>query len=60
MKLLADEWPNFKDENGKLYLIRCPECKRENYAMNVSSGICAWCGFDGNANNNNKEVNNAE
>lgn len=27
-------------------LIRCPECLRENYAPNVTSGFCSWCGFD--------------
>lgn len=33
---------------GKVYLIRCPKCLRENYAINVSSGICTWCGYNGN------------
>lgn len=36
------------EANGKTYLVRCPKCKRENYAMAVSSGICAWCGYDAN------------
>lgn len=31
--------------NDKLYLVRCPDCGRENYAMAVSSGACAWCGY---------------
>lgn len=26
-------------------LMRCPECGRENYALNVLSGGCCWCGF---------------
>ena len=30
-------------------LIRCPKCHKENYALNVASGICTWCGFDINA-----------
>lgn len=34
--------------NGKTYLVRCPKCKRENYSMAVSSGVCAWCGYDAN------------
>lgn len=38
---------NFEYE-GKTFLVRCPECGRENYAMSVSSGICAWCGYDAN------------
>ena len=29
-------------------LIRCPRCLKENYAINVSLGICTWCGFDAN------------
>jgi ribosomal protein S27E len=32
------------EENGKLYLVRCPECGRENYGPAVSSGQCCWCG----------------
>lgn len=34
--------------NGKTYLVRCPKCDRENYALSVSSGRCCWCGFDAN------------
>ncbi len=49
MKLLADKHQNFKNEHGRICLVRCPKCKRENYAMNVMSGICTWCGFDANA-----------
>lgn len=36
---------NFLDDNGKLYLVRCPSCERENYSMAVSSGSCCWCGW---------------
>lgn len=43
-----DRPPNFREE-GKLYLIRCfacaPEHGRENYALAVPSGTCAWCGW---------------
>lgn len=39
--------PNFISK-GKVYLVRCPKCERENYALNVSTGFCTWCGFDGN------------
>jgi len=35
----------FKSMDDKLYLIRCPECGLENYAANVSLGICTWCGY---------------
>lgn len=33
-------------EDGKIGLIKCPKCDRENYAPNVSLGICTWCGFN--------------
>lgn len=33
-------------ENGKILLIRCTECKRENYALSVIDGVCAWCGYN--------------
>lgn len=38
--------PNFCDEKGRAFLVRCPECDSENYAMNVASGICTWCRYD--------------
>lgn len=37
--------PNFYDKQGNLFLVRCPTCKRENYAPAVASGECAWCGW---------------
>lgn len=44
-----DRPPNFRGVNGKLYLIRCfacdPERGRENYAIAVADGKCAWCGW---------------
>lgn len=39
--------------NGILALTRRGKCGLENYAMNVLSGVCTWCGFDVN-----KEVKN--
>lgn len=30
---------------NKVYLIRCPKCKFENWGLAVSSGRCAWCGY---------------
>lgn len=45
------KYAGFKS-NGKTYLQRCPKCDKENYAMNVSSGICTWCGFDANKETN--------
>ena len=33
-------------DTDDLLLIRCPKCGKENYAPNVISGICTWCGYD--------------
>lgn len=38
----------WKGPSGNYYLERCPKCDMENYALNVASGICTWCGFDAN------------
>lgn len=35
-------------EGGSWYLVRCHQCGKENYAMAVATGICAWCGYDDN------------
>jgi len=32
--------------DGNVGLSTCPDCERENYALNVTTGICTWCGFD--------------
>lgn len=34
--------------NGRFHVIRCPRCSRENYALQVAEGSCAWCGFNPN------------
>lgn len=44
--LTEKSFPNFCDEYGKVYLVKCPKCEKENYSLSVSSGKCAWCGFD--------------
>lgn len=41
----------YQQEDGKTCMIRCFECGRENYAMAVSSGYCAWCNHDANKEN---------
>lgn len=38
--------PNFCDEDGAAFLVRCPECEKENYVLNVPSGICTWCDYN--------------
>ena len=46
IKLSQKSSPNFCDEEGNAYLVRCPECKRENYIPMVATGVCAWCGYN--------------
>ena len=49
-KNVNDRPPNFRHEDGSLYLMRCFVCEpnrgSENWAMAVSSGKCAWCGWE--------------
>lgn len=44
-KILAKDVEYYPDTDD-LLLIRCPKCGKENYAPNVISGICTWCGYD--------------
>lgn len=39
----------FAGDNGKLYLVVCPKCGKENYGMAVSSGQCCWCDYKAGA-----------
>lgn len=39
---------SFAAEDGWHYLVRCHKCGRENWAMAVAGGTCAWCGYDAN------------
>jgi len=41
------------------YLTRCFECGRENYLPAVASGVCAWCGYDLNQDEQIKAKINA-
>ena len=43
---LEDCPANFRGKDGEPYVVRCPLCKRENYASAVASGKCAWCGWE--------------
>jgi len=49
MKTIQDRPPNFRNSDGKLYLVRCFACNEdsgtENYAPNVVTGVCTWCGW---------------
>lgn len=44
-----DRGPNFRSDDGRLYLVRCYACNpdhgTENYALAVADGQCAWCGW---------------
>ena len=46
---IQDRAPNFRDDEGKLYLVRCFACEseygRENLAVGVAAGMCVWCGW---------------
>lgn len=45
-----DRKPNWRGEDGRLFLVRCFQCDPihglENSALHVSSGTCAFCGWD--------------
>jgi len=45
MKRLAPGVEYYEDTND-LLLLRCPKCGKENYALNVLTGRCTWCGYD--------------
>lgn len=30
----------------KIYLIKCPRCKSENYIYAVEENICVWCEYE--------------
>ena len=47
VKSLKECMHGFQVENN-VYLVRCPKCNKENYALCVADGICAWCGYDAN------------
>ena len=47
-----DKGFGYKTDNGLVCMQRCFTCGRENWAPIVSSGQCAWCGY----NPNDKEV----
>lgn len=43
---------DYYPHSNELHLVRCPKCNRENYMLNVRSGVCTWCGY--NANNDDE------
>ena len=38
----------FTRKDGGIAMQSCFECGKENWAMAVYSGCCAWCGHDAN------------
>ena len=38
----------YRTTEGTICMIRCPQCERENYAIAVATGTCAFCGFNPN------------
>jgi hypothetical protein len=44
-----DRPPNFRNDSGRLFLVRCFVCEpsvgRENWAPAVASGCCAFCNW---------------
>lgn len=49
VKVNQDQSPNFRGKDGSLFLVRCFACGdsygRENWAMAVARGTCAFCGW---------------
>ena len=61
-KTINDRPPNFRGESGNLYLVRCFACDAkhgtENYALAVSGGYCAFCGWIATSPPQEKEGDN--
>lgn len=55
-KLRELEKPTHSDHKMEpVLLVRCPECKRENYSCAVATGVCVWCGFEAGKDGCNEE-----
>lgn len=42
--------------NNKICMIRCFVYGKENWAMQVASGYCAWCGYSPNKEEDANEI----
>ena len=42
-KPMGNAW---KNDKGTISMNRCFKCGKENYAYAVTSGQCAWCGYE--------------
>lgn len=47
----------FQVDDGMVYMVRCFECGKENWAPAVASGRCAWCGHNANLDDMIGEIN---
>lgn len=46
-------------DGGRILLTICPKCHRENYALNVITGMCTWCDYNAHQDKElKKRVNN--
>jgi ribosomal protein L37E len=45
----------FLTEDGRVFMQRCFECGRENWAPAVASGQCAWCGYKATIDDDKKK-----
>lgn len=37
-----------RKRDGKICVLKCPRCARENYAPVVATGLCHWCRYNPN------------
>ncbi len=48
----------FKDTyDNRLFMVRCPKCEKENWALAVANGECAWCFYKAVDSDVNREPN---
>jgi hypothetical protein len=40
----------------RICLKKCPECKKNNTAQKLVSGVCAWCGYEANEGDDNNNL----
>ena len=55
MTIISGAGVGYKDDDGTICITRCFRCGRENYALAVSTGKCAFCGYDPNNEPSDKE-----
>lgn len=53
--IYEDKGNGYLADSGLICMIRCFSCGKENWAMSVAAGHCAWCGFDPNLKENKDE-----